>query len=311
MISVVIPSLRQADSLLRLVEQLRTGTTQSLEILIADNGLPPEAVSRLRAQAATVLSMGRNLGFGTAVNRAAREARGDILVVLNDDIAVQPGFLDALVAPVLDGAEMAAGILVHAEAPDLIESAGIVVDRTLSPHDYLQNEPLGRLEELVSPPLGPCGGAAAYRRSAFASVGGFDEAFFAYCEDLDLALRLVATGARCALSTHARAMHIGSGTLGYGSVEKATIVGHSRGYLLHKYGVLERPATAAAALAIETATSLVLVARHRSLQPTIARVRGWRSCSARAARPPASLVSVGLLDGMHRRLLRSRRKAAG
>ncbi len=307
--TVVIPSLSGGSGLVRLVRSL-TLTNAHLEVIVADNGLPQDTLSLLAQTSARVVTMGTNLGFGVAVNRAAAIARTEALVVLNDDIEPQSGFLDALVAPIADGATMAAGVLLQELTPDLIETAGVELDRTLAAADYLHNEPVSRLEQPLRVPFGPSGGAAAYRLSAFLEVGGFDENFFAYCEDVDLAIRLRAAGGTCALASRARALHAGSGTLGYRSLAKANLVGFSRGYLLRKYGVLRDRRRAPAALAIEAIAVVLLARRHRSLRPGMARVRGWRSCDARAAPPPSSEITVDLLDAWRRRYVRARMPAS-
>ncbi|MDX6510498.1 MAG: hypothetical protein QOE36_2 [Gaiellaceae bacterium] len=303
--SVVIPSLRGGTGLLELVRRLTVHAGRPVEILVADNGLAAPTVEGLRSLGAIVVPMRRNRGFAAAVNHAAEAARGEALVVLNDDVLPEPGFLDALVAG-LATAEMVAGVLLRADRPDVIESAGIELDAALGPHDYLQGESVLRLQGAFPPPVGPCGGAAGFRIDAFRSVGGFDEGFFAYCEDVDLALRLRAAGARCALATGARARHVGSGTLGYSSLEKAKLVGYSRGYLIRKYGVLTRPGSALLACNIEAAAAVMLGVRHRSLEPARARIRGWRSCRVRAD-APKDQVTVGPLEAFGRRLSRSRR----
>jgi N-acetylglucosaminyl-diphospho-decaprenol L-rhamnosyltransferase len=282
----------------------------STQIIVADNGLPADTLTMLRPLPVEVLPMGRNMGFGAAVNRAAKAAEGDALIMLNDDVDAQPGFLKALVAPLAKGADMVAGVLIQDERRDRIESAGIVMDAVLGPHDYLYGEPLSRLSEPVSPPLGPCGGAAAYRSSLFAEIGGFDEKLFAYGEDVDLAIRMRSAGARSALATSALAVHLGSHTLGYHSLEKAMLVGFARGYLLHKYGVLRRPFSALRAVGVELAASGVLARRHRSLRPGIARVRGWRACEVGADPPPRSDLTVGVIEGWRRRYARSTRLRA-
>jgi N-acetylglucosaminyl-diphospho-decaprenol L-rhamnosyltransferase len=305
--SAVVPSLRGGPALERLVEALLADADPPEEVIVADNGLSAENARALSALGARVLPMGANLGFGAAVNRAAREAVGPVLVVLNDDVAPLPGLARALAEPVAAGVEMVAGVLLLAERPDSIDSAGVVVDAALGPHDYLHGEPLAVLDRPVPPPLGPCGGVAAYDLEAFLGVGGFDDGLFAYCEDVDLALRLHAAGARCGLAVEARALHIGSATLGYDTVEKARLVGYGRGYLLRKYSVLRRPGPGAAALALETSASLTLAVRHRSLDPVRARVRGWQRCRARAEWPGVECITVGVREGMTRRYVRSRR----
>ncbi|MBW3607473.1 MAG: glycosyltransferase family 2 protein, partial [Actinobacteria bacterium] len=249
-VTAVIPSLAGGATMSELVRSL-TLAHPSLRVIVADNGLPASTRRVLRETTAEVVGMGQNVGFGKAVNRVARMATSEVLVVLNDDIEPLPGFLDALVAPIAGGADMVAGVLLQRQAPGLIETAGVELDRTLLASDYLHNQPVARLDGPVPPPFGPSGGAAAYRLPAFLDVGGFDEGFFAYCEDVDLAIRLRAIGATSALAPRARALHASSGTLGYGSLAKANLVGFSRGYLLRKYGVLRDIRRAPAALAIE------------------------------------------------------------
>jgi len=142
-----------------------------------------------------LLELGRNLGFGPALNRAIAERPGDPAILLNDDVDCEPRFVEAMLAAA-EGAEMVAGVLLQEAAPGLIDSAGVVADRTLMGFDYLHGEP-AEAAEAAPAPLGPTGGAALYRLDAFRAAGGFDERIFLYYEDLDLALRLGAAGARC------------------------------------------------------------------------------------------------------------------
>lgn len=307
--TAVIPSLSGGSELVRLVRSL-TLASGSLEVIVADNGLAEHTRSLLGQTPAEVVAMGRNLGFGAAVNRVARMGRSDVLVVLNDDIEPLPGFLDELVAPLADGADMVAGVLLQERAPRLIETAGVVLDPTLVGADYLNSEPVARLEKPLAPPFGPSGGAAAYRLAAFIETGGFDESFFAYFEDVDLAIRLRAAGARCAIAPGARALHEGSGTLGYRSLAKANLVGFSRGYLLRKYGVLRGLRSAPAALAAEAVAVLLLARQHRSLRPAIARVRGWQSCHTRLPPPSRSDMTLTLPQAWRRRYVRKRISAS-
>jgi hypothetical protein len=278
-----------------------------VEIVVADNGLSATMRDRVRSAGARVVSMGENAGFARAVNRGARVADGHVLVIINDDIVPCNGFLTGLVAA-LSSAEQAAGVLIQERAPQLIESAGVEIDRVLAPYDYLHGLPVTRLaDDTLAAPLGPCGGAAAYRRDTFLQVGGFDERFFAYLEDVDLGLRLRGAGATCTLATNARALHAGSSTLGDRSLAKDCVVGQSRGYLLRKYGVLDRPLLGAWALTSEAGASLQQAARHRSLAPARARIRGWRAGPRTSSQVPAGVASVSVSVGVRRRYGRSRR----
>jgi N-acetylglucosaminyl-diphospho-decaprenol L-rhamnosyltransferase len=309
-VSVAIPSLAGGDQLVGMVQRLLDHTEAPVELIVVDNGLDRSVVARLHSAPVRVLTMPRNVGFGAAINKAAEVAGGEGLVVLNDDLVPEPGFIDRLTEPLQARTEMAAGVLLQHDRPDTIETAGIELDAALGPYDYLQNEPVSHLDQNPPPPLGPSGGAAAYRRDVFEEAGGFDEGLFAYYEDVDLAIRLRAAGARCALAPGARAVHSVSRTLGYHSVEKAVLVGYGRGYLLRKYGVLSRPLLGLRTIAVELGTAAVLARRHRSWAPAKARLRGWRKCEVRHPRPPKDLMSVGLSEGLRRRYLRSIRPGA-
>jgi GT2 family glycosyltransferase len=313
-VSVVIPSVRGDDRLIALVQALTRAASREVEVLVADNGLASEIVGDLREAGAAVVSMGGNRGFAAAVNRAAARAGGTLLAVLNDDITVEERFLHALLEPLDRGEAASAGVLLPDESPRVIETAGVVIDRFLGSYDHLQGEPVSILDRRPSPPLGPCGGAGAWRRDAFRELGGFDERFFAYYEDVDLAIRMSLQGLRCALAGDARARHAGSRTLGYHSLAKVCRVGESRGALVAKYGLLRRPASAAWVLGSELAASMELTRRHRSLAPARARIAGYRA--GRQAGPAVSdppggaLAAVTLIGGLSRRYRRSLRPAA-
>ena len=187
-VPTVTPSLA-----VRLLDSV-AGPGAGFETLVIDNGTGDMELERHTAKldGASVLRLDENLGYGRAVNLAARHAHGDVLVLLNDDSVVEPGYVEAM-AGALDpsrGVVMAAGVMRDARSPGLIETAGIELDRTLLAYDYLNGEPLSCLERSIPDPIGPSGAAAAFEREAFLSVGGFDETIFAYLEDVDLVLRL-------------------------------------------------------------------------------------------------------------------------
>ena len=253
-----------------------------------------------------MLSLSRNEGFSRAVNRAARAAAGDVIVLVNDDCICEPGFADTLSAAI-DAASarvMAAGVLLERSDPTLIDSAGIELDDTLLVFDYLNGMPLSALEG-AAPPVGPSGAAAAFDRTAFLELGGFDEAFFAYWEDVDLALRFRLAGASCVAVPGARAVHAHSSTLGSGSRRKNYLVGYGRGYLLRKWGVLGDPGRLAV-----VPRELAICAAQLAVDGTISglggRLSGWRA----AANAP-TFAYPGAVVGRRRALFEELRRRGG
>jgi len=274
--SVVIPTWNGA----RRVERVLASVGDGAQVIVVDNGSTDGTLDLLasRFRDVDVISLPRNEGFSRAVNRAARVAAGDCLVLLNDDCVCEHGFVDRLAAA-LDPARsvvMAAGVLVECGDAGVIDSAGIELDETLLVFDYLNGSPVSVLADGVEDPMGPSGAAAAFDRDAFLATGGFDESLFAYWEDVDLVLRLRNTGATCRLVPSARAQHAHSSTLGSGSRRKNYLTGFGRGYVIRKWGVLDH-AGVPSTLARELALCAAQIAIDRNASGLRGRIDGWRA----------------------------------
>jgi len=290
--------------------------TRPVDVVVVDNGSADgsrEMVEREFPEV-EVVALGRNLGFGPALNRAIERRPADPLILLNNDAVPEARFVEALLETAAMGAEMVAGVMLQdggggagADVHARIDSAGVVADATLMGFDYLHGEPLAALVGAAAP-LGPTGGAALYRHGAFRAAGGFDERIFLYYEDLDLALRLRAAGARCELAGEARAAHAYSASLGAASGEKYSRTGWSRGYMLRRYGVMSRPASALRALACEAALCAGQLLRDRTARGLAGRLRGWREGGGLERREPPS---DGLLEITAREALALRRRRRG
>jgi len=297
--TVYIPTLSGGAKLERCLTSLERQTVPPA-IVVADNGEGNGSAAMLaeRFPAVARVAFGRNLGFGNALNRAIREVGEGAIVLLNDDAAAEPRMIEELLAAAGE-AEMVAAVLLGERDPSRIDSAGVLIDQTLMAFDYLRGEPVERLAG-AGAPLGPTGGAALYARDAFEAVGGFDERIFLYYEDVDLALRLRAEGARCALAPAALAVHGYSLTLGAGSARKHAMTGWSRGYLMRRYGVTARPGTAAGAIAREATICAGQLLRSRTLSGARGRIAGWRAAKGLPARPlPAgATTALGLRQAL-------------
>jgi GT2 family glycosyltransferase len=274
--TVIVPTVTP-ERALRLLDSLPD--SGAVETIVVDNGTsaPELDTGVAMLEGARVLRQDSNLGYARAVNRAARQAQ-KILVLLNDDCIVDPGYVERITAA-LDpaaGVVMAAGVMRDAAAPGLIETAGVELDRTLLAFDYLNGEPVGVLDGPVAEPLGPSAAAAAFWRDAFLEQGGFDETLFAYLEDVDLVLRLRRAGGRCRLAKGARGLHEHSATLGPGSPRKDYLMGYGRGYLLRKWSVLT-PRRLPAVLVRELALSAGQAVMDRNLGGVRGRINGLRA----------------------------------
>lgn len=307
-ILVVIPTLDGRERLLRTLASLER-QTMTADVVVVDNASrdgTAEAVAA-RYPHVRVLVQERNLGFGAAINRAALELDGDVLVLVNNDVVCEPQFLERLTAPFADpevgpGVGMVAGVLLQAAEPGLVDSAGIELDTTLGSWDHLWNRPVGELA-VARDPVGPCGGAAAYRLSTFKALGGFDEALFAYWEDVELALRFRAGEApRCLLAADARALHEHGQTVGAVSPAARRLEAFGRGYVLAKYRVsARRPLVKAKIAALDWPVLAVHLLLRREAGPLRERLRGRRlGLRAPAARAPFELATVGFGAALRR-----------
>jgi GT2 family glycosyltransferase len=304
---VYIPNWNGGEHLARALESLRAQTVE-VEVVVADNGSSDgsdEMVAE-RFPEVRLLRLGENRGFGTALNRAVEAHPADAIVLLNNDAAAEPRFVEALLDGLGAGVDSVAGVMLQESDPGSIDSAGVVADRTLMGFDYLHGEPVAAAASAPAP-LGPTGGAALYRREAFAAVGGFDERIFLYYEDLDLALRLAARGGRCRLAGEARALHAYSATLGAGSAAKYRRTGWSRGYMLRRYGVTADPRRALRALATEGVLCAGQIVKEHTAAGLQGRVAGWRAGAGLEHRDAggAPLLDIDALEAL---ALRRRRR---
>jgi GT2 family glycosyltransferase len=288
-VDVVIPTWRGREMLASCLEHLE-GQADSL--IVVDNASGDGTVEMVRSRfpRVQVVEMPDNVGFGRAVNAGVRAGSGEVVVLLNNDVDVEPGFVEALAAPFGDPAVgMVAGVTLMPES-GLVDAFGIELDPTLAAYNRLRGLPAGSPAGVLA---GPSGGAAAYRRRAFEQVGGFDQALFAYGEDVDLALRLRAAGWGAAAAPDARGVHLGGASVGAASAWQRELAGFARGYLLRRYGVL-RGRYALRAVVFEALVVGWGLVRWRTLVPLRARVRGWRAGAGSRRSAPAEAIDRGI-----------------
>jgi N-acetylglucosaminyl-diphospho-decaprenol L-rhamnosyltransferase len=285
---VVIVTWQSGQRVLRCLQSLRTQQPQEHTFVVDNASLDGtlEGVRR-RFPATHVLELPENRGFGAAVNAGAALGIGEAIILVNDDVEVAEGFVDAILAPLRENARcgMVAGLTMM-PGTDKVDGFGIELDVTLAAYNRLRHGSLGDRPGGLAM---PSGGLAAYRRAAFEQVGGFDTRLFAYGEDVDLGLRMRSAGWTAADAHGARGVHEGGASIGLGSRRQRELAGFARGFILRRYGVLSSSAAARALLFESLLVGWGLVA-HWTALPLSARIKGWRAANGR--RLPVSPETV-------------------
>ncbi|MDP2728640.1 MAG: glycosyltransferase family 2 protein, partial [Dehalococcoidia bacterium] len=148
---------------------------------------------------------------------------------VNNDVWLESRWLEEMLrsAELGDRVGMVATKILLAVAPDRLDSGGIALDRA----GFAWNLDRGQFDAGEAEPrevFGPCAAAALYRRDMLDEIGLFDEDFFAFLEDADLAWRARLADWRCVFTPAARAYHIHSATAGQGSSFKAYLLARNR-----------------------------------------------------------------------------------
>jgi N-acetylglucosaminyl-diphospho-decaprenol L-rhamnosyltransferase len=196
---------------------LESQTEQRFRLIVIDNASRAEerpATEELPA-GARLIGNARNTGFAAANNQAAAEADTPYLVFLNPDAFPRDDWLVQLLS-LVEGHPDAAAVgstQLRAGTEHIFDGAGDVLHAS----GLAYRSSYGRRRP-APPPLGEsfavCAAAMLVRREAFEAVGGFDESFFCYFEDVDLCFRLRLLGWRILQSPDAVVAHVGGGSIG-------------------------------------------------------------------------------------------------
>lgn len=217
MISVIIVNFNSGDRLARCLEHLKRQTFSDFEIIVIDNASGDDSIERARAAApdAGYILSPSNLGFAAGNNRAAEQASGDWIAFLNPDAYAEPDWLEALVTATkrYPATDAFGSTQLMADNPAIIDGAGdayFILGIPYRGHYGWNADALPDDGQC----LAPCGAAAMYRAAVFRKLGGFDERYFCYSEDVDLGFRLLLSGGAAIQLRDARVRHEGSGVTG-------------------------------------------------------------------------------------------------
>jgi GT2 family glycosyltransferase len=219
-VAVLIVNWNGGDLLTHCLESLEQQRRRPDHIVVVDNGSSDDSLNRAGKllHSVELIRLPSNVGFARANNIAARAAgRFDAFALLNPDAVADPEWLGALVNAAEREPTTAAfaSQMLLALTPQYLDGAGDsyhVSGRAWRNGHRVSSAEWPAADGEV---FGPCAAAALYRREAFDEVGGFDEQYFCYFEDVDLAFRLRLRGHRCVYVHSAIVRHLGSALSGY------------------------------------------------------------------------------------------------
>jgi GT2 family glycosyltransferase len=251
--SVVILNWNGARLLPECLSALARQTYRDFELLLVDNGSIDGSAALLNdlgrsAQPAwlaaplpgiaRVIRNNQNVGFAEGNNIAIRLSNARYIAALNNDAVPEEQWLAELVSTLNNAPPdvgMAASTMLFDRRPGYVASAGISIHRDGVALDRGMGMRAAALEEVGTRPVfGPSAGAAIYKAAMLCDVGLFDERFFSYLEDADLAWRARSRGWRALHNPRAKVLHEYSATGGHNSPFKTTLVSRNRLWLLYK-----------------------------------------------------------------------------
>ncbi len=217
-ISVIIVNWNGAACLPSCLDALSNQTYQNFELIIVDNGSTDQSAVGLEARwpGLKLIRHNENIGFAAANNEGVRHSAGDWIILLNNDAFPRPDWLATLFEAVLRYPDYTcfASSLLNADNPKLFDGTGDIyhISGLAWRRDY--DQPVNWESKNIEEVFSPCAAAALYNKEAFLQVGGFDEDYFSYHEDVDLGFRLRLQGHRCLYIPEAVVQHIGSAATG-------------------------------------------------------------------------------------------------
>ncbi len=228
-ISVIIINYNSGDLLKKCLRYLDLQSVRPDKVFVVDNA-SSDGSDELQVDSNRyhIEKMPHNLGFAAGNNRGFVKCDSEFIVLLNPDAFPAPDWLEQLLKAARKfprAAAFGSRQLCH-EAPDILDGTGDQYHLS----GLVWRKRHGRRQRpqdlIASEIFSPCAAAAMYRRDALLEVGGFDEDYFCYVEDVDLGFRFRLAGYKALYVPQAVVHHVGSATTGGQRSDFSVYYGH-------------------------------------------------------------------------------------
>ena len=218
-VSVVTPNYNGEKFLKTFFDSLNQDCEYIGEVIIVDNGSTDNSLNYIENNEfnfpVNVIENKENVGFSPAVNQGILKAKYDYIFSLNNDTEVKKGSIKALIDLITSDENIFSvqAKMLQYKNKELIDDVGDEYNLLAWTKKTGENHHFSEFEE-VKEIFSSCAGAAMYNKSILSEIGLFDDNFFAYMEDVDLAIRAKINGYKNLLCPQAIVYHIGSATSG-------------------------------------------------------------------------------------------------
>ena len=217
-ISIITPNYNGVEFLDKYFKSLSQDSDYIGEVIIIDNGSTDSSLDYIKKNTfsfpVVVIENSENLGFAPAVNQGILKSKYDYIFSLNNDTEVKKGSIKAMLDLIRDDDVFSVQAkMLQTQNKKLIDDVGDeynLLGWTKKIGENQNSNNYSQVFEIFS----SCAGAALYKKSVFTEIGLFDDNFFAYMEDVDLAIRSQIYGYKNLLCPDAIVYHIGSATSG-------------------------------------------------------------------------------------------------
>ncbi len=216
-VSIIIPNYNGEQYLSDCLNALKKQTFKEFEVIMVDNGSSDNSIETARKlyEGIGIVALSENTGFARAVNEGIRVAKGEYVILLNNDTIPFESFVanQYKMIKARKNVFSCSALMIDNHNRELVDDAGDFYCALGWAFSDAKGKKLSEYT-IVREIFASCAGAAIYRKDLLHRIGMFDESFFAYLEDIDVGYRAKLHGYSNIYNPHARVYHIGSASSG-------------------------------------------------------------------------------------------------